>query len=217
MKRPLIELIIFDLDGTLVDSRKDIIGSINFTLKSVGLKEKNGPLIISYVGDGVEALMRRSIGEDKDGLFEKALSIFKEYYGRHCADNAILYSGVSETLAHFSGKKKIIITNRGLKSAVCILKALNIYDYFNKIAGGDDIRCMKPNPCPLDNALARFKIHDKNKAMMVGDMDIDVLAGKNAGILTCAAAYGFGSREDIIKANPDYIIDSIPELKAIIN
>ena len=99
-----------------------------------------------------------------------------------------------------------------------VLKAARIYanGYFEDIIGGDDAGCMKPSACPLDRVIRGFDIRDKEKVMMVGDMDIDVLAGKNAGVKTCAVTYGIGKREDIVKAAPDYIIDDFIELKRII-
>ena len=95
------------------------------------------------------------------------------------------------------------------------MKNLGIYDYFEEILGGDDTGCIKPSPCPMDKIIDKFNI-DKSKAIVVGDMAIDILAGKNTGVMTCAVTYGIGKKEDILKARPDYIIDDIRKLKGII-
>ena len=211
-----VDLIIFDLDGTLVDSRKDIGNAVNFVLKEVGLRGKTITEISSYIGMGVEVLIRKSLGEAQDILLPKALSIFEEYYRKHSTDNSVLYPGVKEILEYFKDKKKIILTNRNYDFALLTLKACDIYDYFVDIIGGDDIGCMKPSSCPLDQIIHRLDI-DKGRTIIVGDMDIDILAGKSAGIITCAVTYGIGKKEDILKANPDYIIDNLFKLRETIN
>ncbi len=211
-----IELIIFDLDGTLIDSRMDIGNSVNFTLKALGLKEKSTEEISSYIGTGTEDLIRKSLGEGEDGILKRALSIFGEYYRKHYRDNTILYRNVKEILEHFKDKKKAIITNRSYEFALLSLKGLGIYEYFADVVGADDIECRKPSSCPLNKTMQRLNI-DRGKTIIVGDMDIDILAGKEAEIITCAVTYGIGRKEDIVKLNPDFIIDDIIQLKNIID
>jgi HAD superfamily hydrolase (TIGR01549 family) len=211
-----VQLIIFDLDGTLVDSKKDIANSVNFTLRSLGLEEKDDSLISSYVGRGIEDLIKKSLGEKNSAYFSKALDIFIDYIKKHAVDNTVLYPGVRDILEYFKDKKKVIITNRKYEIADIVLKGVGISGYFNEVIGGDDLDCMKPNSCPLDKVIQRFNIA-KTAAAIVGDMDIDVLTGKSAGVLTCAVTYGIGKRADIIKAKPDYIIDNIIDLKNIIS
>jgi len=210
-----IEFIIFDLDGTLVDSRKDIVNAVNFTLKNIGLKEKTMQEISSYIGTGVEDLIGKSLGGNKGNLFNKALSVFEEYYSNHSTDSSILYPNVREVLEYFKNKRKVIATNRKREFALLTLKTLGINDYFEDIIGGDDTACMKPSSCPLDRTINKFRIN-KDKAIIVGDMHLDVLAGKEAGILTCGVTYGIGKREDIIESMPDFIIDNLLDLKEII-
>ncbi len=209
------DLIIFDLDGTLVDSRKDIANAVNFTLRKLSLKEKSLEEITSYIGRGVSDLIQKSLEKKNHVHLEKALSIFEKYYKEHSSDESILYPGVKEVLEYFKDKKKAIVTNRNYEFAVITLKALGIYDFFSSITGGDDIGCAKPNSCPLDKAIYHLAIN-KDRSIIVGDMDIDVLAGKASGIATCAVTYGIGKKEDIEKTKPDYIIDNISELKKII-
>jgi len=210
-----VDSIIFDLDGTLVDSGKDIVSSVNFTLKNIGLKEKSGEEVLSYVGTGVIDLMRKSLGEERAGLSNKALTIFEAHRRKHSTDHTVLYPGVRETLEHFKNKKKMVLTNRKLEFALITLKNLDIKKYFDDVLGADDLLCIKPSSCPLDMLIEKYGMN-KNKTIMAGDMDIDVLSGKNAGILTCGVTYGIGKKEDILKAGPDFIINNIIELKDLI-
>ncbi len=211
-----VELIIFDLDGTLIDSRQDIANAVNFTLRKVGLTEKSLTEISSYIGMGVEDLIRKSLADKQSTLFKKAISIFEQYYRKHSTDNSTLYPGVKEILNFFKNKKKLIITNRNREFAILTLKTTGIYDYFEDTIGGDDTSCMKPSSCPLDRFSQRLDIN-KERTIMVGDMDIDILTGRRAGIITCAVTYGIGKIEDILRAKPDYIIDNLLKLKEIIN
>jgi len=212
-----VDLIIFDLDGTLVDSRQEICRAVNFTLKELGLKEKSISEISSYIGMGVEELVKKSLGQKQQMLLQRALSIHQEYYRKQAVNKSLLYPHAHEILEYFQDKKKIIVTNRNYELALSILKATGINEYFEEIIGGDDPGCMKPSSCPLDKFMHRFSIDNKQKAIIIGDMDIDVLAGKAAGIITCAVTYGIGKKEQILKAKPDYIIDNLLKLKEIIN
>jgi len=211
-----INLIVFDLDGTLVDSRDDIVNAVNFTLKKIGLKERSISEITSYIGTGIEELIRKSLGNKQEVLLTKALSVFEEYYREHSTDNSVLYPNVKEILEYFENKRKVIVTNRNYEFALIALNKLGINDYFENILGGDDIGCMKPSSCPLDKSMNRLNTN-KEETIIVGDMDIDIIAGKRAGVITCGATYGIGKREDIIKAKPDFIINDIIDLKSIIH
>ncbi len=211
-----VEFIIFDLDGTLVDSKEDMARGVNFTLKKIGLGEKSTSQISSHIGKGIEDLIRGSLGNKQEALLDRALSIFIEYYRKHSTDNTVLYPHVKEILEYFRDKRKTIVTNRNYEFALMALNKLGIRDYFENIVGGDDTCCMKPSSCPLDRSMGRFNA-DKEKAIIVGDMDIDILAGRRAGITTCGVTYGIGRKEDIIKAKPDFIIDDIIDLKNIVH
>jgi len=211
-----IDLIIFDLDGTLVDSRDDIANAVNFTLKKIGLKEKSISEISSYIGTGIEDLIGKSLGNKQEVLLTRALSVFEKYYRKHSTDNSVLYPNVKEILEYFKNKRKMIVTNRNYEFALIVLNKLGIYDYFENVVGGDDIGCMKPSSCPVDISMNRLNTN-KEEAIIVGDMDIDIVAGKKAGIITCGVTYGIGKKEDIIKAKPDFIIDDIINLKNIIH
>lgn len=210
-----IDTIIFDLDGTLVDSRKDIVMAVNFTLRKLGLPEKPPEVVVSYIGLGIRDLIKKSLGEEKRRLVDEALKIFTQYFRKHSADESRLYPHVKETLDYFRNKRKVVITNRNKESAYITLKKLGVINYFQEIFGGDDEDCIKPSACPLDRVCSKLGV-DKNKIIMVGDMDIDIKAGKEFDVKTCWVTYGLGKREDIEKVVPDYVIDDIIELKKII-
>jgi len=214
-EKKYVELIIFDLDGTLVDSKRDIAFAVNFTLKKLGLAERQENEIDSFIGTGINDLIRKSLGEKNENYSDKALSIFSDYFTKHYADYSTLYKGVREILDYFGDKSKIVITNRNKSFALATLKKLGIKSHFGSITGGDDADCTKPSSCSLDKALTKLDIKN-DQAIMVGDMDIDVYAGKKAGVATCAVTYGIGKTEDIKKARPDYLIDDISKLKDII-
>jgi phosphoglycolate phosphatase len=109
----------------------------------------------------------------------------------------------------------LIVTNRRTELTEDTLKRIKIDLYFDKIIGGDDDNCLKPSPCPIEKGLSGFVVENE-KVLMVGDMDLDILAGKRAGVYTCAVTYGIGTRKDIEKVKPDYLIDNIIQLKGLI-
>lgn len=209
-----VDGIIFDLDGTLIDSKLDIVNSVNFTLQKLGLPERSPELIISYIGLGRDFLVRGALGVENLNRFEEALSIFAGYHREHQLDNTVLYPGVREILELYKNKKKVVISNRDTESAVEILKRLGVLHYFEKVFGGDDLSCMKPSACPVLRIINELGISN-DKAIIVGDMAIDIESGKEAGIFTCGVTYGIGRRDDIIRSGPDYMLNNILELRDI--
>ncbi len=210
-----IDLIVFDLDGTLVDSRLDIAISVNHMLGSMGFAKKSYEEIVSLIGRGVKELIGDSLGDNNHERFDEGLSIFREHYLKHFLDNTYLYPHVKDVLEYFKSKKKVIITNKNKDVTLSTIDALGIDKYFDAIVGGDKENYLKPDPHYIIKCLKDFGIENE-RAIMVGDMYIDVQTGKNAKITTCAVTYGIGKREDFVKYNPDYIINDMIELKDII-
>ena len=210
-----IDLLVFDLDGTLVDSRTDIVNAVNFMLNSLGLKEKNYDRVVSYIGTGEKDLIRQSLQDEDEGLLERGLSIFKDYYRNHSADSSKLYPGVKETIEYYKHKTMIVVTNRTAPNAESTLSILGIDKYFEDLIGGNEDSCLKPSACPLER-IPRRLIRSKDRCMVIGDMAIDIEAGRSAGFITCGVTYGIGKGEDIEKAMPDYVMDRIDELKEIV-
>ena len=209
-----IDSIIFDLDGTLVDSREDIVNAVNYTLISLGLEKKTFEKIVSYIGTGINDLLNKSIGLENKDNFSKARKVFKDYYKQHSTDVTRPYPNVIDILEHYKKKDLFIVTNRRVEMAEVTVKALDLNKYFKAIVGDDGKGCLKPFACPLDKVIDGSNT-DKQKILMVGDMDIDVLAGKNMDVITCAVTYGIGKREDLVKAKPDFMISDIVELKSL--
>lgn len=207
-----VDSIIFDLDGTLVDSKEDIIKAVNHTLSFLGLKKKTFNQIVSYIGRGLNDLLKKSIGPEYKDVFAKGRKFFEQYYKTHSTDSTELYPSVRDVLEYYKDKKLFIVTNRRTEMAETTLKFFDIYKYFKAVIGDDGRGCLKPSTCPLLKVVDGFNLNNQ-KAVMVGDMDIDVLAGKNINITTCAVTYGIGKREDLLKARPDFIINDIIELK----
>ena len=210
-----VDAIFFDVDGTLLDARQDIVNAVNYTLKRSGYPERAFGDIVAYIGTGVKDLLAKSLGDSDPVLIDKVLPLFDRYYGEHAIDTATLYPNVKETLESLSAKKKYIITNRFARFADSALSGLGIRRYFEGIIGGDDDLCMKPSGCVVTRALSKYGIL-KSRALMVGDMDIDIMTGRNGGIATCFVTYGLGTLDQVKALFPDFVIDDISELTGII-
>jgi phosphoglycolate phosphatase len=210
-----IDSIFFDIDGTLLDARKDIVNALNYALAEMGLPQKSFDEIVSYIGTGVSDLVEKSVGNNDKALVQRGVELYGDYYVKHPADSAKLYPHAEEILEYFKNKQKFILTNRYAKFADVVLRSLGIREYFKDIVGGDDENCIKPSACVLDPVIAKFNI-EKSKAIIVGDMTIDIMTGNNAGIKTCWIKHGLGKAEEVKPLRPSFIIDDLLELKNII-
>jgi len=210
-----VDLIFFDIDGTLVNANRDIVNAVNYTRKQFTLEPKPLDEIVSYIGTGVSDLVNNGIIEDSGLQPKDVLAVFEKYYLRHATDYARLYPNAKSVLRYFRDKKKVILTNRYKKFAVAALKRFDLMGYFIEIIGGDNENCMKPFACVVEKSLKKHKA-DRSRSIIIGDMAIDVETGKNAGIKTCFITYGLGKLKDVKKLKPDYIIDDLSELKGII-
>lgn len=214
---PILDAIFFDVDGTLVDARKDIVNAVNYFLRELKLPPKPFEEIVSFIGTGVRDLVVRSVGKrgSNPAVIDKGVELFSSYYMKHPADEARLYPHAKDVLEHFAGKRKFILTNRYSRFAVITLDKMGIGRYFEAIVGGDDDKCLKPSACVLDAFLPQKGI-DKEKTIIVGDMAIDIMTGKNSGIKTCWVSHGLGKLEDVRGLNPDFMINDLLELKSIV-
>jgi phosphoglycolate phosphatase len=212
-----IRLLVFDLDGTLVDSRLDLIHSVNAMLHHLGRPELDGGVIASYVGDGAPALVRRALGNTEDeGLLRTALEYFLGYYRLHKLDHTTVYEGVAETLTCLAetsnGDQRLmaVLSNKPVKPSRDIVQALGLGDFFVRVYGGNSFTTKKPDPLGVQMILDETGVAAAD-ALMIGDSSIDVLTGRNAGLWTCGVTYGFApqSLEDVA---PDVVVETPREL-----
>jgi len=207
-----MKMMMFDLDGTLATTGDDLALGINFTMRTLNLPEKSRSEIISFVGDGINRLMERVLGENNLSLHEEAMSIFIDYYEKHLLDNTGLYPHVKDVLDYFQNIRKIILTNKRHRFALQIARGLNIEKYFIDIVGSDSTPFCKPDGRVIDYLLDKYNIR-KEDAVMIGDGANDILAARNAGILSCAYLNGLGNRDDLLELKADYVCEDLLELK----
>lgn len=205
------ELIIFDLDGTLIDSSKDIAWAVNKTLRQMGFEELSYQAIKERIGWGVKMLLEKALPNEKHNLVKEAREIFMGYYSGHLLVKTKLYPNVADVLRHFKNKKLAVATNKPLNLTQKILDGLNISDYFKKVVGGDDVQNKKPAPEAIEIILRELNALPK-ETVFVGDSMIDIEAGKKAEVITIGAAYGFRGRQELKEAGADVIIEDIKEL-----
>jgi phosphoglycolate phosphatase len=215
-----IRLLIFDLDGTLIDSRMDLIQSINAMLRHFQRPELPGDLIATYVGDGAHVLVRRALGDDVDERFlEQALDYFLGYYRIHKLDHTVVYDVIPQMLAALAAprngfqRQMAILSNKPVNPSRDITHALGLGDYFVRIYGGNSFPTKKPDP---EGAL---KILEETGAkpeetIIIGDSANDTLTGVNAGLWTCGVTYGFAPHT-LATPLPDVLVDTPQELAQV--
>ena len=209
-----IDLMVFDLDGTLISSGKDLAAAVNFTLRKIGLPLKHEREIIGFVGDGVRKLIERAVGSARERDVEKALAIFSEYYEEHLLDTTSLYPGVADMLNNFSDKTKVILTNKRYKYTLTIIRGLKVEECFADVIGADTFPYQKPDARLIDHLLHRYGVA-KSRAVMIGDGINDILLAKNSGILSVACLHGLGKKEELVAAQADYYCKRITEINSL--
>ncbi|MBM4121304.1 MAG: HAD-IA family hydrolase [Nitrospira sp.] len=205
-----VDLLIFDLDGTLIESKWDIAVSVNLTLAELGLPPRPQEEIFSFVGDGVKRLLRLSVGEENQARYEEALKVFRGHYLTHCLDRTRFYPGVEETLAHFARTHKAVATNKSLEYTTKILEGLGAH-HFAYVVGGDNGFGLKPEPGMLLKVMEALQVSNE-RTVLVGDSTNDIKGAHNAGIRVCAVGYGMGNREKMAACAPDWFIEQPEEL-----
>lgn len=227
-----IRFLIFDLDGTLIDSRLDLIHSVNAMLRHVGRPELADDVIASYVGDGAPVLVRRALfgqerfnqarsesekeGERDEALFKKAHEYFLGYYRMHKLDHTIVYDGIPQVLARLAhpsnGERRLmaVLSNKPVRPSQDIVQALGLGEYFVRVYGGNSFATKKPDPLGATTLLAEAGV-SPGEALMIGDSGVDVLTGRNAGTWTCGVMYGFAPHT-LEATTPDVVVERPAEL-----
>lgn len=204
---------IFDLDGTIADTLYDLADAVNYGLRQLGYPEHEYEKYKFFVGNGVQKLCFRALPEDKKDDTEKLHGYFNEYYGEHFLDKTKLYDGMYETLKKLSenGVKLAIATNKPENFAVEIADALLSEFDFVKILGGCDYRPKKPDTAILVEIFAALP-DKENRVFMIGDSNVDIQVGKNAGVETIGCVWGFRGREELETAGADFIAETADDI-----
>ena len=209
------QLLVFDFDGTLVDTKKDFVDSVNRTLKELELPTLEHQTLYTFIGKGVNHLMTRSLeGTGYDDL-PGAIHVFMRHYEEHLMDQTELFPNCRETLEHFAGKENTILSNKPTLFITRILDALDWRAPFSTIIGGDLMPAKKPDPAGLLHILEQHGVRPE-EALMIGDSLVDVETGKRADVKTCGVTYGHAGHESLESAQPDWIIDDLLELKSFV-
>jgi len=212
-----VDLIIFDLDGTLIDSSEDIAWAANRALADLGHDKIDSEKVKEGIGWGVKSLLEKMMPGEGAERIEYARIKFLEYYWGHSVVNTYLYPGVKETIEYFNKKNTTmaVVTNKPVKFSEKILSDFDLIRYFRIILGGDSVSNRKPHPEPVEKAIAVTGV-TRDRSVIVGDSPVDCEAGKRAGIATIGVEYGFRSRKELEDAGCDRIIKEVTDLKKIL-
>ncbi len=205
------QLIIYDLDGTLVDTRADIAQAVNHMLAVLNAAPLDPPRIERFVGRGLHHLIKSCLRTDDSKQIEKGTNIYREYYAKHMLDHTVLYPGAKEVLEYFKGRFQAVITNKPNPYSRQILEALGVVSYFCEIVAGDTDYPKKPDPTAVLSIMKREKVQAA-ETLFVGDSLIDIETGRNAGIETVVISHGFESEEALQSANPAAVVSGFHEL-----
>ena len=204
-----IKLIIFDLDGTLVNSIADITNALNYAIEPYGFEQLTVERTTSLVGEGVTRLIEKLVGQQTADLKEVVLKRFLEYYSEHLTDFTVPYPGVRETLEMLGNYRKAVISNKREDLSKRLLENLGLSRYFGIIWGSDSVPEKKPSPVPVREMLKKISCR-ADEAVIVGDSNYDIEAGRAAGVRTVAVSYGY--RHISLLKDADFIIDNMKEL-----
>ncbi|HUC30272.1 MAG TPA: HAD-IA family hydrolase [Candidatus Acidoferrum sp.] len=216
-----IKLVIFDLDGTLIDSRLDLVHSVNAALRHIGRPELPDHVIAGYVGDGAPVLIQRALGGElvDETVVRKGLEFFLSYYREHKLDHTTVYPGIRESLQaiHSSRngvpRKMAVLSNKPVNPSRAILEAVGLGTFFSRIYGGNSFATKKPDPEGAMRLLAELAAKPE-QAVIVGDSPVDIETGQNAGMYSIGVNYGFAPHA-LADALPDVLVDLPQELAEV--
>ena len=221
IKKP--QMVLIDVDGTLVDSVPDLAYCVDEMLKALDMPVRGEQRVRHWVGNGVERLVRRGLineldGEPDEALFEKAMPVFNDLYAENTSKRSCLYPGVTEALEFLKGTGVKIgcVTNKAAQFTLPIIKDLGIADYFEIVVCGDTLAKKKPDPLPLLHSAEQLGVKPE-MSLMLGDSMSDVKAARAAGFDIICMSYGYNHGEDIHESNPDAVVDSMDEIKTLID
>lgn len=206
-------LLVFDLDGTLIDSRQDLANSVNATRAHMGMPPITNATVYSYVGNGVPVLLKKALGE---GVSEEQLQLAQEYflsyYREHMLDYTTLYPGTVEALAQLSeaGMRMAVLTNKPVRFSQAIVEGLGIAPFFLRVYGGNSFEQKKPHPMGIEKLMSECGAEREN-TVMIGDSSVDVQTARNASVRAWGVSYGF-QPESLVAHPPDWLGHSMAEV-----
>jgi phosphoglycolate phosphatase len=209
------QAILWDLDGTLVDSVADIAAGVNHARTTLGHKPFPIGAVRGFVGDGVHKLIERSFPADEG---QKAIALFREFYGNNLLVKTCVYPGLESAVKKFheAGIRQGVVTNKPTDWAQKIVAGLNLTSYFGIVLGGDHPCGRKPSPAPLELALKTLDRSELSGALMVGDGINDVKSARALGIQVCGVTYGIGQAEEMVSLQPDFLAHSPAEIQTLV-
>ena len=208
-------VLIFDLDGTLVDSKNDLATSVNHVRTQFNMPALTEEEIARFIGNGAEMLVRRALGPKvSEDDIRTGLQLFLSYYRSHMLDQTTLYPGVRETLERVADCTLAVLTNKPMNFSRAMLDGLGIYQCFDAVYGGNSFHQKKPDPVGIFQILSDTKGRPE-MTWMIGDSAVDVLTGRNAGVTTCGVTYGYAA-ESFATSPPDFTIDAFEELATLV-
>ena len=211
-----VNLIIFDLDGTLVDSGEDIARSVNELLERSRRPTLSHSRIRSYVGDGVRKLLERSLGETEDEDLARVEALYLSIYRRRLLETTRPYPGVVPALESLHREFRLaVLTNKPMMESVRILEGLDLRRYFQAVYGGDSFARKKPDPIGV-RFLQEETGSDTDETLLVGDSTVDFSTARNAGIRSCLVRYGMGPWDEATE-HPDLVVDDLRELASLVH
>lgn len=212
-----IKAVIFDFDGVVADTGRDIAASVQETQKKYSQPVLDYDTIMSYVGHGAKYLIDNTLPALSEKELEAALAWYKAYYEAHPCDRTCLYEGFKELVGrlHEMGVSMCIVTNKPEAITKKIVYKLGIAEYFTRVTGPESLTRMKPDPEGLVKCLEAMHA-ENNRALMVGDSYTDIQAGKAAGMYTCAAMYGYGNKDKLKAQNADFAVEKCTDIINII-
>jgi phosphoglycolate phosphatase len=209
-----VKLIIFDLDGTLVDTSMDITNALNYALQAYGFKKFTVEETVQMIGEGITRLIEKVLGQEKLQLKDEVIRKFLDYYSEHLIDYSNVYPHVRETMEKLNGYKKAVISNKREYLSEKLLEKLDLLRYFDLIVGSDTTPERKPSAIPVIHVFTKLGVQP-HETIMVGDSNYDIEAGKKAGVKTIGVTYGYREKQYLV--NADFLIDSFEYLLSILD
>jgi len=210
-----VDLIVFDLDGTLVDSLPDLAAAANYALRQLELPEHPPVEHQKMIGGGEKNYVRRFLGPDHQHLFDQALDLYLGHYSRHLGDQSHVYPGVAETLPRLSSLKMAVLSNKREDLCQQVVQVMGLAGFFDAVRGGNSYGVLKPSSEGL-GALVRELGGEPSRTLMVGDKPEDIQTGRGAGVNTVAVTYGYGDSAKLTAARPDKVLDSFSQLAELL-